>query len=81
MSEINVVLADYPGLGRVRLCECDSIHLSIGPVTLNLAPDAFAQAAILIRNAMDQLTEIIASRESGLDPQQTLTANRSRLTH
>ncbi len=34
MSDINVILAEHPGLGTVRLCECKSIHMSVGPVTL-----------------------------------------------
>ncbi len=64
MDEINVVLADCPGLGRVRLCECNSIHLTIGPVAMNLAPAAFAQAAALIRSAIEQLTEIVGAKKA-----------------
>ena len=62
MNDINVILADHPDLGRVQLCECNSIHLSIGPVTMSMTPQAFAQAAALIRNAMDQL-RVIAGQE------------------
>ncbi len=53
-TEIDVVLADYPGLGRVRMCGCNTVHLSLGPMTLSLAPEAFAQTAILVRKAMEQ---------------------------
>lgn len=69
MTQKNVVLADRPGLGRVKLCECNSVHLSLGPVTITLAPEAFAQAAILIRNAMDQFVEIM---EANHDTPKTL---------
>ena len=60
MSDFNVVLAERNGLGHIHLCGCNSIHLSIGPVTVCLAPEAFAQAAIMIRDAMAQLAEITA---------------------
>ncbi|MBB6143167.1 hypothetical protein HNQ77_001111 [Silvibacterium bohemicum] len=81
MDDINVILADHPGLGRVRLCECNSIHLSIGPVTVNLAPDVFAQTAILIRNAMEQLDEILGALPAGQNPLQPEQPNPSRFTH
>lgn len=58
MTDINIILADHPGLGRVRLCECNSVHVSLGPVTINLEPNAFAQAVAMMRNAMEQLEEI-----------------------
>lgn len=58
MNDINIILADHPGLGRIRLCECNSVHLSLGPVTINLEPSAFAQAVALMRDAMEQLEEI-----------------------
>lgn len=58
MSEFKTTLADRKGLGRIHLCECNSVHMSIGPVTVRLAPEVFAQAAIMIREAMEQLAEI-----------------------
>ena len=58
MNDIDIILADRPGLGRVRLCGCNSVHLSLGPVTLNLEPQAFAQVVTLMRDAMEQLEEI-----------------------
>ncbi len=81
MDEINVILADYPGLGKVRLCGCNSIHLSIGPVTVTLAPEAFAQTAILIRKAMEQLAEIAIAKDSAGDPLQSFKPNHSQFTH
>ena len=61
MDEFNVTLAERTGLGRINLCGCRSIHLSVGPVTICLAPEAFAQAANMIREAMEQLAEMTAS--------------------
>jgi hypothetical protein len=69
MSDINVILAERTGLGAVRLCGCNSIHLSVGPVTINLAVEAFAQTATLIKQAMETLAVIVAAGE--LDQEQT----------
>jgi hypothetical protein len=61
MSDLNVVLAESASFGRVHLCSCKSIHLKIGPVTVCLAPEAFAQTAVMVRKAMEQLTQIMAA--------------------
>lgn len=81
MNDINVILAEYPGLGRVRLCECNSVHLAIGPVTVNLSVEAFAQMAILVRNAMEQLSEIAEAKVDGGRSTQTMKPNHGALTH
>jgi hypothetical protein len=65
MNDINVILAERTGIGAIRLCECNSIHLSIGPVTINMAPEMFAQAATLVKKAMESLSDIVAA--GGLD--------------
>jgi hypothetical protein len=61
MSDINAILAEQTGTGTVRLCSCNSIHLSIGPVTINMTPEMFAEAAILVRQAMESLAVIVAA--------------------
>ncbi len=61
MTEFNVVLSERNGLGRIHLCGCNSVHLKIGPVTVCLAPEAFAQAALMVREAMEQLAAIAAA--------------------
>jgi hypothetical protein len=66
MSDINVILAERIGTGAVRLCGCSCVHLSIGPVTINLAPEVFAEAAVLIKQAMESLSVIVAAREIDL---------------
>ncbi len=81
MHDVNVILADHPGLGRVRLCECRSIHVSIGPVTLNLEPSAFMQVATLMCNAVEQLSEIRESRDAEANSFQMPGSQQSRLTH
>ncbi|HZY72436.1 MAG TPA: hypothetical protein VFE22_04945 [Edaphobacter sp.] len=81
MDDINIILASYPGLGRVRLCECNSVHISIGPVTINLAPEAFSQMAVLIRNAMEQFTEIAEAKGSARGPLRAFEPQHSRFTN
>jgi hypothetical protein len=73
MSDINIILAERPGTGTIRLCACNSIHLSIGPVTINMAPEMFAQAAGLVRQAMESLARIVATGE--LDGEQSSSMN------
>jgi hypothetical protein len=58
MSEPTVVLAECKGLGRVYLCSCESVHLKVGPVTLCLAPEAFAQASMMMREALEELDQL-----------------------
>jgi hypothetical protein len=79
MHDVNVILADLPGLGRVRLCGCEAIHLSIGPVTLNLEPGAFQQLAVLMVSAVEQLAKTQEARESL--PELLGIPVNSRMTH
>lgn len=58
MSEFNLVLANHSGFGSVRICECNSVHVSLGPVILNFEPVAFAQAVTLMQEAMAKLNEL-----------------------
>jgi hypothetical protein len=68
MDGIDVILAECEGLGRVRLCECNSIHLTIGPVTLHLEKEALAQTTILLNSAMEQLTELLRAGVAAKNP-------------
>jgi hypothetical protein len=65
MNEPTVTLAELKGLGRVYLCSCESVHLKVGPVTLCLAPEAFAQAAAMMREALRELDRLAANDDSG----------------
>lgn len=67
MSDVNVILAERNGTGAVRLCGCDCVHLSIGPVTINMAPEMFAQAALLVKQAMETLSVIVAAGKPELE--------------
>ena len=59
MNNFSILLSEDPGVGRVQLCDEHCVHLTIGPVTLNLSPAAFAEAATLVRDAMDELSKLM----------------------
>lgn len=73
MSDVNVVLAERSGTGKIRLCGCNCVHMSIGPVTINMAPEMFAQAAMLVKQAMESLSVIVAAGE--MDQSQSAMPN------
>ncbi len=81
MNDINVILADRAGLGSVRLCECDSIHLTIGPVTLHLETKTFAETTRMMHKAMEQLTKIMNEEQAAPNPPHPHEGNLSRVTH
>ena len=56
VSEERMMLAEAEGLGGVSLCACGTIHLSVGAVTVRLAPEAFLQAVRMCQQAAQQLT-------------------------
>ena len=53
MKEDRVVLADRPGLGKIFCCGCGAIHVNVGPVTINLEPQTFAQLTALMNIALE----------------------------
>jgi hypothetical protein len=63
MSDVNVILAESPGTGAVRLCGCNCVLLSIGPIVINMVPEMFAQTAQMVKQAMECLTLIAAAGE------------------
>lgn len=75
MSEFNVVLAEHNGLGRVHLCQCSAVHLKVGPVTLNLAPEAFEQLAAMVQQAAARLAQIGDTRQLNGADEHCLTKN------
>ncbi len=81
MHEITATLADQPTVGRVRLCECNTIRLSIGPVTVNLSPEVFVQAVVLMRDAMDQYALIITAKETASDALENFRPGQTTLMH
>lgn len=58
MSDFNLILASHKGFGSVRMCECNSVHVSLGPVVLNFEAMAFAQAVTMMQEAMARLNEL-----------------------
>lgn len=55
-SEERMMLAELDGLGGVSLCGCGTVHLTVGAVTVRLAPEAFLQAVRMCEKAAGQLT-------------------------
>ena len=81
MNDINIILADHSGFGKVRMCTCNAIHVSVGPVTLNLEPAAFFQMTNLMNLAAQQLTEICKSCAAKEDATDVGRPQVSRMTH
>jgi hypothetical protein len=81
MKGTNMTLAEDYGLDSVRICECGSLNLNIGLVTLHLDPEVFLKTATLLRQAAEQYlkrNESIATA-SGLSP--ALRSPSSRFTN
>ncbi len=55
MASNRVLLSDVPGLGSVSVCECGTLHLSVGPMTLRLAPEAFLQMLNMCKDALQEI--------------------------
>jgi|ERR1700679_1062685 hypothetical protein len=81
MKNTPVVLAEQAGLGKIHLCDCSSVHVSVGPVTLNLAPEAFVQMATLFLKAAEEFSLIQAERETPEILFEMLDSSTNRLTH
>jgi hypothetical protein len=70
MQEGKVILAEHPGLGKIFGCSCGAIHVNVGPVTINLEPEAFAQLTVLMNAALEhhvRLSRIKADNSTSAD--------------
>ncbi len=78
MKGMNSILADLQGTGSVRICECGSLNLNIGLVTLHLNPEAFLNTAALLRQAAEQYLKRneSAATASGLSPARSSPSGR-----
>jgi tRNA1(Val) A37 N6-methylase TrmN6 len=68
------VLSECPGLGCISICTCGSVHVKIGPVELTLEAAAFAQSALMFRQALERM-------EADQIDQHTTRPAGSLLTH
>jgi hypothetical protein len=68
------VLSECPGLGCISICTCGSVHVKIGPVELTLEAAAFAQSALMFRQALETM-------EADQLDQHTTRPTGSLLTH
>lgn len=55
MANDHTLLSDIPGLGSVSVCPCGTIHLTVGPMTLRLAPEAFIQMLNMCGDALHEI--------------------------
>ncbi len=80
MKGTNMTLVEDRGLGSVRICECGSLNLNIGLVTLHLDPEAFLKTAALLRQAAEQYLKHNGpvTMTSDLSPAHDSTASRYR---
>ncbi len=49
------VLSECPSLGSVAMCTCGTMHVSVGGVTLRLAPEAFGEMPRMCQQAADRM--------------------------
>ncbi|MGC4052403.1 MAG: hypothetical protein QM757_23985 [Paludibaculum sp.] len=57
------VLAEIPGFGRIYDCGgCGNLHLSVGPVSLTLTPEAYMQLAALLNTSAAQFELLLHGR-------------------
>lgn len=53
MDPIGELLAEIPDFGRVYDCgDCGNIHITVGPATITLAPEAYQQFVTLIHSSI-----------------------------
>jgi hypothetical protein len=81
MCEVKAVLTEHEGLGRIHLCECNSVHMTVGPVTVALAPETFAQMATMVRKAMEELSRVVGLTRDEGNLLSAFDLYRSRFTH
>jgi hypothetical protein len=79
MCESNVTLAEYPGLGRVRLCSCGCAQLSLGPITIRLEPAALGQAANMLQSAFEKQQSL--QRQNNTDALPPDWSSAGKLVH
>ena len=69
-SDRTDLLAERTSLGQVSMCSCGTLHVSVGGVTLRMAPEAFGEMLRMCQDAADRLML-----------QAELTPGASRLAH
>ena len=61
MKTEKVPLAELRGVGSVQLCDCGSINLTLGGVTLHLDPDTFIKSSFLVNSAAERFMDLQSS--------------------
>jgi len=55
LSDQNHTLSERPTLGSVAMCTCGTMHVSVGGITIRLAPEAFGELLRMCQEAADRL--------------------------
>lgn len=58
MKRDNTALAELRGVGSVSMCDCGSINLTLGAVTLHLDADTFLKSSFMLHSAAEQLMDL-----------------------
>ncbi len=65
MNHPDCLLAEIPGFGRVYDCgDCGNIHVTVGPVSLTLTPDAYMQLVALVNTSAANFETWLQERQS-----------------
>jgi hypothetical protein len=81
MKDTNLALAEDSGVGFVRMCECGSINLNAGVVTLYLDPETFRRSTALLQRAAGQYLERSRSASATPDLHRAFPSPSSRFTN
>lgn len=51
----HLMLAERASVGSISLCDCGTIHVAMGSVTVRLSPEVFCELVVMCRSAADML--------------------------
>lgn len=64
MERNSYILAESPGFGRIFDCgDCGNVHMTVGPVTITLEPQADMQLVALVNTSAAYFETWMHSRE------------------
>ena len=65
MRDVSVILAERRGLGRVWFCKCGAIHLTVGPVTVNLDAASYMCLVEMVNTSAANFEMLMQARTGG----------------
>ncbi len=65
MSHPDCLLSEISGFGRVYDCgDCGNIHVTVGPVSLTLTPEAYMQLVALLNSSASNFETWLQERQA-----------------